>query len=154
MKKVITFIITLALVVALAAPACADFDLSGLSFEELVALREQVDLAIWNCEEWQEVTVPQGVWEVGTDIPEGKWTIRPLPDGEIFVYCGTAVKDAGTAVQAKNHVLLYGPENRFYKEGEKQSEWIVDLSVGDFLQIEDGYAVFSPYAGKPSLGFK
>ena len=69
MKKVITILITLALILSLSVSALADFDLSGLSFEELVALKDQINLAIWNSEKWQEVEVPHGVWLVGEDIP-------------------------------------------------------------------------------------
>ena len=50
-------------------------DLSGLSYDELVQLRDKINLAIWNSEEWQEVTVPIGVWVVGEDIPVGHWSI-------------------------------------------------------------------------------
>ena len=35
-------------------------DLSGLSYDELVQLRDQINLAIWNSEEWEEVSVPSG----------------------------------------------------------------------------------------------
>ena len=48
MKKLITFCMTLALVLALAPAAFADVDLSGMTFDELVALRDQIDLAIWS----------------------------------------------------------------------------------------------------------
>ena len=62
-------------------------DLSGLSFDELVLLRDQLNLAIWNSKEWQEVKVPIGVWKIGDDIPVGKWTISAAsddPDDEVY----------------------------------------------------------------------
>lgn len=154
MKEVITILITLALLLTLAVPACADFDLSGLSFDELVALRDQIDLAIWNSEEWQEVTVPQGVWEVGADIPEGKWTIRALPELQTKVCWGQELRDGGASVKWREFCLVYSPESRFYEEGKHQTSWTIELSLGDYLEIGTGSAVFSPYAGKPSLGFK
>ena len=80
MKKIYALI--LAAVILLAIPTVAfatsgklDIDLSKLSYEELVELKDQINLAIWQSKEWEEVEVPQGIWEVGKDIPEGKWTI-------------------------------------------------------------------------------
>lgn len=74
MKKLVSFFLTALL---LFSAASADpVDLSGLSFDELVALRDQINLAIWNSQEWQEVTVPAGIWQVGKDIPAGHWSIR------------------------------------------------------------------------------
>ncbi len=54
------------------------FDLQGLSFNELLALREQINLAIWNSNEWQCVEVPAGNYTIGIDIPAGYWTISPI----------------------------------------------------------------------------
>ena len=89
MKKLITVILILALILPVAALADLP-DLSGLSFNELVQLRDQLNLAIWNSQEWQ-VTVPIGVWKVGEDIPVGKWTIRAASENEnvgtYIVYC-------------------------------------------------------------------
>ena len=50
-------------------------DLSTLTFDELMALREQCQLEIMKRPEWKEVKVPQGIWEIGVDIPEGNYTI-------------------------------------------------------------------------------
>lgn len=154
MKKVITFVIAFVLILVLAAPVCADFDLSGLSFDELVALREQIDLAIWNSEEWQEVTVPQGVWEIGADIPEGKWTIRAAPNAMSMCWVGTELQKNGNEVKSITSAVLISPTNFVYQEGSSRTEWTVELVAGEYIQIATGSAVFSPYAGKPALGFK
>ena len=73
MKK---FLFSFIVLVLLITSAAADpVDLSGMSFDELVALRDQLNLAIWNSQEWQEVTVP----------------VRPLDDqsraGNIYNNC-------------------------------------------------------------------
>ena len=72
MKRTLCIILAFVLVLTLAPAAFADVDLSGMSFDELVALKDQINLALWNSADWQEVTVPQGVWQVGADIPAGK----------------------------------------------------------------------------------
>ena len=77
-------------ILLLAGSAAANpIDLSGLSFEQLVALRDQLNLAIWNSQEWKEVTVPAGVWKVGEDIPAGHWSFRLAEDDSFptVYYC-------------------------------------------------------------------
>ena len=79
MKKLITVILLLALV--LPVVSLADLpDISNLTYDELVQLKDQINLAMWNCEEWQEVTVPAGVWVVGEDIPVAHWSISLSPN--------------------------------------------------------------------------
>ena len=72
-----------ALVLLVSFDAAEDIDLSGLSFDQLVTLRERVNRAIWDTKEWKEVNVPAGVYEVGRDIPDGFWTVTAA--GE-FIY--------------------------------------------------------------------
>ncbi len=56
-------------------------NVDSLSYNELADLKDQINLAMWNSDEWQEVKVPQGIWEVGVDIPTGHWTISPVEGG-------------------------------------------------------------------------
>ena len=74
------FILILAALILAGSAAADSIDLSSMSYDELVALREQLNLAIWNCQEWQEVTVPEGTYIIGKDIPAGHWSIRTLAD--------------------------------------------------------------------------
>lgn len=155
MKKVMTICMTLALVFALAPAASADVDLSGMSFDELVALRNQIDLAIWNSQEWQEVTVPQGLYKVGADIPAGKWTIR-APSGEAnTVKIGSELDDNGTDVNFRgDNRMIIGENYTGWTVSGACDFWTVDLRDDQYVCIKNGPAVFTPYAGKPSLGFK
>lgn len=155
MRKVITICITLALVLSLAPAAFADVDLSGMTFDELVALRDQIDLAIWNSQEWQEVEVPQGLYKVGEDIPAGKWTIR-APYGEAnTVKVGSQLDDNGTDVNFRgDYRMILGENYSGFAPSSACDFWTVDLREDQYVCIKDGPAVFTPYAGKPSLGFK
>ena len=156
MKKVMTIFITLALVLALAPAAFADVDLSGMTFDELVALRDQIDLAIWNSQEWQEVEVPQGVWRVGEDIPAGKWTVKPVSGGQTYVKIGASLNETGTAIDlSKSSGELLRAEDwpKFNPKTDVPS-WDIEVKEGQYISMEYGPAVFTPYAGKPSLGFK
>lgn len=152
MKRVIAFVLCLLVTLSLTATCFAGFDLSGLTFEELVALRDQINLAIWNSQEWQEVEVPQGVWEVGVDIPVGKWTIHAKPGATTYIKIGNETQNGGTEVKMKFAEVIWDTEAMLYQEGNV-TEWTVELEAGQFLQVDNGIAVFSPYAGKPSLGF-
>ena len=59
MKKLLTIILILAL--AVPAAAFADLpDISNLSYDELIQLKDSINLAICNSQEWQEVTSRKG----------------------------------------------------------------------------------------------
>jgi len=142
-------------------PSAAEIDLSGLSFEELVALREQVDLAIWNCEEWQEVTVPQGVYEVGVDVPAGHWVISPVDGRYSSIKWGRELDQTGTQIEDSmdgrsyyDYAVICSPSHKFYDAGEYRTSLEINAVEGMYISIEDGDVVFTPYAGKPALGFK
>lgn len=155
MKKLFSLFLILC---AIAAPSLAEVDLSGMSFDELVALREQIDLAIWNCAEWQEVTVPQGLWKVGEDIPEGHWTITPVDSAWASVDYGSDLEANGKDIsyRSKNHYAenLVSKTSRIYEAGSDCSVMDIVAEAGSYIRIDNGDVVFTPYTGKPSLGFK
>ena len=68
MKKAL--VILLVLMVCVCAYA-ESIDLSGMNYDELLDLRQAVEMAIWNSDGWQEVEVPAGIYVIGEDIPEG-----------------------------------------------------------------------------------
>lgn len=134
-------------------------DLSGMSYDELVDLKDTIDLAIWSSNEWQEVQVPYGVWVVGEDIPAGKWTIKPVDWGRAYIHWGSRLNASGTDVDYGGSKDVYECEwiydewNDFYTKGNPTSvTW--DLKEGQFFVVKEGIVVFSPYSGKLALGFK
>lgn len=132
--------------------------LLNLSYEELVALKNDINIAIWLSEEWQSVTVPQGTWKVGEDIPAGHWTVKCASGARSStIEWGEKLSDTGDSIawigrySLYNHI--YNPEN--YKNPDQYLyEYSFEVQNGDYIVIEDGSVVFMPYAGKPSLGFK
>lgn len=154
MKKLISCLCVFALVLALAPAAFAEWDLSGLSFDELVALKDQINMAIWNSAEWQEVTVPQGVYQVGADIPAGKWTIK-VPAGDYAVVkVGSQLDENRTDVNYRGETKAICGENYAGWAPSSACEfWTVDLREDQYVSVKDGDAVFTPYAGN-ALGFK
>lgn len=150
MKKLLTVILILAMI--LPAAALADLpDISGLSYDELVQLKEQINLAMWNSQEWQEVTVPIGVWKIGEDIPVGKWNISISPDAEDWCdlyYCSKLDK---TGLRAD-----FGSSVFFTCQLENDSDTCsvdIDCKEGMYIVIGRATVIFRPYSGKPDLGF-
>lgn len=157
MKRLVCIALLFAL---LALPACAEIDLTGLSFAELVELQGRLNLAIWNCQEWQEVTIPQGLWEVGVDIPAGHWTITAADGAWATVAWGDRLNRRNSGIDNTWNgsfyelVILTSPSFSGYDEGSDRASVSWQLKSGQFIEIDSGSAVFTPYTGKPSLGFK
>lgn len=153
MKKLFVFVLVLPLVFSV---ALADgFDLSGLSYDDLVSLREQLNLAIWNSSEWQEVTVPEGTWIVGVDIPAGHWTIRPAHKEYFYVSAFDRADEAGKGpkdctfswsqdLQGPGYVSPFGDVC--------PSETDIVLQDGWYFKT-GGSVIFTPYAGHADFGF-
>lgn len=152
MKRIITMV--MAVMMVMVNVATAEIDLSGMTFDELVALKDQINKAMWECEEWQEVTVPQGVWEIGVDIPEGHWTILPEKGSFAFLKIGNFRKGA-TVDGNVSSVMVASQDYEYYTDNYMQQADVI-LEKGQFVEVsaDAGKAVFTPYSGKPDLGFK
>lgn len=155
MKKIISLVLVLLLFPAL---AMAEINLSRMTYDELVALKDQINLAIWNSQEWQEVEVPQGVWLVGQDIPAGHWTLKTNATWA-SINIGTKLSTDGKGIDTWNSQFFYGdqvcsPDGMYFNPDSDKTEIDFDLKEGTYVIIEYGNVIFSPYAGKPSLGFK
>lgn len=145
-----------ALAALLAMPvAHATVDLSGMSFDELLVLKEQINAALWASDEWQEVTVPAGVYEIGKDIPAGHWTITPVDGETARVYWGSSLDESKTDIPPLSlytYEQITSPADTYAKYNNIESvSW--DLTGGSFVVIKDSAVIFSPFAGL-DLGFK
>ena len=155
MKKLICFLLLLALLLPFSASA--DVDLSGLSFDELVALREQLNLLLWNSAEWKHVEVPKGVYVVGRDIPAGHWTLKPPAGGSVTV---EYFKDAdATGMNALDTFSNYFSDSLADEASDFASfvytrELDLDLKDGFYLSVVNGpCVVFEPFVSKPAFSF-
>ena len=158
MKKILAVALAVAALMAFPLSARAEekqkIDLSGMSYEELVELKDQINLAIWQSDEWQEVEVPQGVWKVGEDIPAGHWTIKAAEGAWVDIRIGSKLKEGGTKVETRTSAQITSPSYHGFDANKDKSEWSVEVKDGVYILVESGKAIFTPYAGKPSLGFK
>lgn len=153
----ILFSVLLSLLLAFSS-ASAEIDLSGMSFDELVSLREQLNLAIWSCQEWQEVEVPAGVWDVGKDIPAGHWTITIVDNASSNIFYADRLDEYGKGVGkgwCGYAITLNARRNRdgSYYDPTASRSFDLEMEAGMYL-IVDAPMIFTPYAGKPDLGFK
>lgn len=105
MKKLL---ITLLLVCMIIPMAAAD-DLSSLTYDQLIALRDQINAEIVSRPEWKEVEVPLGQWKVGTDIPAGTYRIYAPKQALINVW-KKAPKDYSNDGMLINQIIPAGTE--------------------------------------------
>lgn len=153
MKKIICILLLVCMTTFAAAESV---DLSGMTFDELVALKEKINLAIWECQEWQEVTVPEGLYVVGEDIPEGTWTIKAATDHFTAIRFGDTLEPNGIEVAYSRNLgtgEAYSKNSRTYRESDPL-EFTFTAKKGDYIQVDYGPALFTPFTGKPDLGFK
>ena len=123
-----------ALVLFLPCTACADYDFASMSVDELLAMRSAINTELLSRGFEKEVTVPNGNYTIGVDIPAGTYTIRPA-----ISYDVVNVYDANGDYLA-NFCLDYD----------------ADVYIGKYT-FEDqqvvnivGAVIFAPYTG---LGF-
>lgn len=137
--------------------ALADLpDISGLSFDELISLRSKVNLSLMRSSNFQKVTVPSGIWEVGKDIPAGHWSITPAPGcGPDYVIYGSSLKEGGHDID-----LFAGPYIMECVCSTSSSDYSLEYKNITDIVMEDGHfvrldcaMVFTTYSGKPDLGF-
>ena len=131
-------------------------DISSLSYDELVQLKDQLNLAIWNSQEWQEVTVPPGTWKIGEDIPAGHWTIKPgISHGYFYVWYFEQPNEFNQpfARLTKHTNQAIATEDWHAFDEEYIHEVDFDMIDGWYFYNEKT-VIFTPYSGKPSFGFK
>lgn len=154
MKKLLSA--TMLLILLIVLPAFAEIDLSGMTFDELVSLKEKINLAMWECEEWQEVLVPQGIYEIGKDIPSGKWTIRVQDNQFAQLSWGTCYNDKGDAIKHDIDFdqIFSESSSQYRKDDPLRNKTFVDYNLkdGQYLEVRFGQVIFTTYSGH-DLGF-
>ena len=134
MKKLITIILILALL--LPAAALADLpDISVLTMDELIELNRQIQLKLFSEKLIDGITVPSGVYTVGVDIPEGTYKIvYHMPFDTAF--CSFFLREAEGGVYATQ--LGFGSSTEIGK---------IYLKNNAYVSIDGGSVVFYPYVG-------
>ena len=149
MKKLITIILILALLLPSAASADIP-DISGLSFEELGQLIREAKKALWACDEWKEVKVPAGVYTIGEDIPAGHWSIQ-APSGE-FVTVGYGSKLDHTGAELDYDSIEYWGNISGSATDNSLHQLDIILEDGYFISLHSA-VLFYPYTKKLDFSF-
>lgn len=156
MKKILCIVLAAALFGCLALPVAAEgIDLSALSWDELIALKAQINQELTTRDQWQEVEVPQGLWVVGEDIPEGMWTVKSGSKYTLLLTWGYALEEGKQSInwlQVPSEVASIHSQQR--AENGELTEYTFEAKNGMYIEIEYTSAIFTPYTGKPDLGFK
>lgn len=155
MKRILAFLLVVALIGCVALPVAAEgIDLSGLSWDELIALKAQINQELTTRDQWQEVEVPQGLWVVGEDIPEGMWTIV-CGSGAAVVKWGYSLREGEQRVD-----VLKSPSDTasVFSATDAQpgvrTQYTLEAKKGMYIEVGFTSVIFQPYTGKPDLGFK
>lgn len=136
MKKIVAFLLALLLCLG-SFPAFANVDLSAYTQEELLALRDSINMELLKRGIEKEVIVPIGTYEIGVDIPEGVYTINTVNDGAGF-------KVYENANSSRFFI------NEYISHYDRESIGKITLKNGNIVIISDSKVIFSPYQG---LGF-
>lgn len=132
-------------------------EVATLSLDELLALKNQLNLAIWRATEWKEITVQQGIWKIGEDIPAGHWTIQ-ASDGAytLLQWCGK-LNAEGTAMDVDTLIgtaSLVSTHSEMFDSTMHRSAIDWNLKDGTYIIVSSGNAVFIPYRGNTDFEFK
>lgn len=134
----------------------AEFSIDGLGYDELVSIKNSLNLAIWNSYEWERVLVPFGIYEVGVDIPEGRWFFE-APDGSyVTVGYGTELSESQMNLSLSDEwsEQLYSENYRYIDDGDV-TKTDLNLTAGNYISVNGGvYTWVTPYVSGGSLGFK
>lgn len=154
MKRIASLLLSLLLLVSVSYAESINLD--GLSFGELASLRDQIMMEMMSRDEWQDVTVPAGTYQIGKHIPAGHWMIRPVDGSYSYITIGGSVDENGKEIpygaSGRYFVIIYSDISRNYDFGDPTFVDL-DLKSGMYICIERSAVVFTPYSGQPDLGF-
>lgn len=128
MKRILALVLVLISLVGFAS--AETIDISGMSSDELIALRDAINAEIVSRGIEKEVNVPAGTYTVGEDIPAGTYTIRTSA-----LMISFYTYDANGNYDEMHMVQPSSPIGK------------LTVTDGQKIEIVGGYAIFAPYAG-------
>jgi len=133
MKRFLVILVLVFLVVSSAA--AEDIDLSGLSFDQLIQLQSRINMELMQRDEWQEVTVPIGVYLVGKDIPAGKWSVSTTNMMTFLTYGKELEENKSEVKHSGDYIYQHIPMD--------QQETLFDFVDGYYVHVNRS-VVFKP----------
>ena len=109
MKRLVSLFAVLLLIftttAGLAEYTDPEIDLSQFSFEGLRKLRSAAMWEMIRRDEWQEARIQMGVYEIGVDIPAGKWEISPIESA--FIIYGNKLDATKNSIDTEDGDCMY-----------------------------------------------
>ena len=148
MKRLVSLFTVLLLVftttAGLAEYTDPEIDLSQFSFEGLRKLRSAAMWEMIRRDEWQEARIPMGVYEIGVDIPAGKWEISPIESA--FIIYGNKLDATKNSIDVENGDCMYRILNT------DTDTTVMTFEDGWFFEVTDGAVrLFSFYGNNFDL---
>ena len=140
MRKIVAVLLIVLMMAA--GIAQAEITLSDLSWEELVALREQISVEMMARDQWQSVMVPKGLYQVGKEIPAGKWDVTCAGTYATGITIGFKVDSLQKFESPFDYTSVYLGET-----------YTFTLEDGMYILIDIDPAQFTTYTG-PGFSFK
>ncbi len=144
MKKMFSLFLIAITVLTVTFASAESIDLSSLTYDELIALSTKITMEIMSRPDFKTVKVPPGAYEVGKDIPAGKWTITAT-EGACEVYWGKSLDEYGVSVSFSDRIATIDDWG-----SQSTASW--DLVEGTYIVINRNAVTFSTYT-PVSLGF-
>lgn len=156
MKKAL-ILLAFATVLLSSVGAFAEIDLSGLSYAELDSLRAQCQMEMMKRDEWQEVSVPVGVYQVGVEIPAGTWRVVCHYNYDTIITWGEYLEANGKDIDFHksnryHYETVYNPKNEYYESG-MPTEYTFTVKEGEWIVVDGSAATFTTPT-TAALGFK
>lgn len=134
MKRIL--VLALALALLLTIPVLAADDLSGMTLNQLLTLRTDIEAELLNRGEKKSFTVPAGVYEVGLDFPEGTYAISLGSGFLATLLIGTSE----SALEAYDVIAMHAVS-------QESIIGKLKLEKGRFVSVSSAPLVFSIYTG-------
>ena len=97
----------------------------------------------------QEVIVPQGVWEIGVDIPAGYWTINVTDGGYTEICYGKSMNATKSSITEVISSIKIKSENySSFKANSDKTHVTLELTEGTFIENSNNSVIFTPFSGK------
>ena len=118
---------------------------------EIYARYDELMAALKTKTEWESVYVPTGVYEIGTQIPQGRWTIWPDGERKTWVFYGKT-RSADGGVYASGNIIV-DRSSGIYQAERFRYNMSLNLEENWYIKTHDQGAIFTTYAGKTLFTF-
>lgn len=135
MKKILSTILMLALILTVPAIAEAEYDFTSYSYDELIGFREQLDAEIQTRPEAGERVLQPGQYVIGKDIAPGIYDLGFVPAEEDDTYTNWYIYDTKQMYDYDVSRLFLGDLPRNEGRVQQGSSVKVELFEGDYFVI-------------------